>query len=152
MSVQSVGGGPGSPPCETIKPIQHSPFKGHCHSTLEELDSHDIRYPLKTAKMARSGLSAGSTIASSGGLAGALSRVFLRSYPLADVIGLVCIIACWILVGLHPLNKVINSLVLTVSPTLDSDSCDSLPPNVRSRQPSYSVSFRDSRASSRLLV
>ncbi|BCS20494.1 phosphatase PAP2 family protein [Aspergillus puulaauensis] len=48
--------------------------------------------------MARSGLSAGSTIASSGGLAGALSRVFLRSYPLVDVIGLVCIIACWILI------------------------------------------------------
>ncbi|KAL4921497.1 phosphatidic acid phosphatase type 2/haloperoxidase [Aspergillus aurantiobrunneus] len=51
--------------------------------------------------MTRSRLSAGSTIPPSplvGGLAGALSRVFLRSYPLIDVIGLVCIIACWILV------------------------------------------------------
>jgi hypothetical protein len=87
-----------------VKPIQHSPFKVHCDSTLEELDSHDIRYPLESAKMARSGLSAGSTIASSpvtGGLAEALSRVFLRSYPLVDAIGLACIIACWIVVCLR---------------------------------------------------
>ncbi|KAL4779783.1 phosphatidic acid phosphatase type 2/haloperoxidase [Aspergillus varians] len=48
--------------------------------------------------MARSGLSAGSTIPPSSPLAAALSRLFFRSYPLFDVIGLLCIIACWILI------------------------------------------------------
>ncbi|KAL3452358.1 phosphatidic acid phosphatase type 2/haloperoxidase [Aspergillus insuetus] len=51
--------------------------------------------------MARSGLSAGSTIPPSplvGGLAGAVSRVFQQSYPLVDAIGLACIIGCWILI------------------------------------------------------
>ncbi|KAL4882548.1 PAP2 domain protein [Aspergillus karnatakaensis] len=51
--------------------------------------------------MARSALSAGSARPSSplvGGLAGALSRVFRRSYPLVDAIGLAFIIAGWILI------------------------------------------------------
>ncbi|KAL4924194.1 phosphatase PAP2 family protein [Aspergillus undulatus] len=49
--------------------------------------------------MARSTLSAGSTTSPLvGGLAGSLSRTFLRSYPLADFVGLACIIACWVLI------------------------------------------------------
>ncbi|CBF86224.1 hypothetical protein AN2124.2 [Aspergillus nidulans FGSC A4] len=47
--------------------------------------------------MARSTLSAGSTVPVSP-IAGAWSRVFLRSYPLVDVIGLACILACWIFI------------------------------------------------------